>query len=624
MRLGRIVKVSGTKAVARFFERLPPYLMDGDNLMRAPRLHSYVTTRVGLETIICQIVGEFETEYDGAAQSGVAQELDNFDAMPREDSFMVELEVRGSISDGVFQSGLRSLPYVGAVVETISSADLKAITATDFNHLSPPPSIGTNLFDETQRAYISPDRIFPSHLGVYGNTGSGKSNTLANLLRLFSNKVGDNGQIARVVVLDLNNEYGDTAIVAEETKSIFGKQNRIPLCFAKLSDDQWGTLLAATSKTQLPVVRRALKKWRNFLGEINRESMQKYLNEWLIHVLGDAKRDVFEELRYYVLQYLGDDLFQPYGDSYLWDSVRWRTGDSQKFWLPAGWIEGKPATWINAADEVPIELFIPPLDGMSDLQCFLLFLIFEVAQTSEYGNFEYVRYLIPRAHDLIVDLEEIFEPVSRDDGEWMLTSVINVVQLGEVGESVRERVASLIARRLFDSARTHKTKNGGKVQELTILAIDEAHNLLAWDSNQENSVRRSTLDVYEQLVKEGRKFGIFLWIASQRPKDISYTVSSQLHNYFIHRLVNPQDIDMVSRAVSFIGSGGIDMLPNLGQGECIESGTAFPTPHFIYINPLEKEYRPLSPDISLDYLLENLPLEQDSGENSSSVEVSPF
>ena len=55
----------------------------------------------------------------------------------------------------------------------------------------------------------------------------------------------------------------------------------------------------------------------------------------------------------------------------------------------------------------------------------------------------------------------------------------------------------------------------------------------------------SRLEVFEEIIKEGRKFGVFMTIASQRPSDISSTIVSQLHNYFIHRLVNDEDLTKV-------------------------------------------------------------------------------
>ena len=75
------------------------------------------------------------------------------------------------------------------------------------------------------------------------------------------------------------------------------------------------------------------------------------------------------------------------------------------------------------------------------------------------------------------------------------------------------------------------------------LIIDEAHNILSEESQRESEQWKDyRLETFEEIIKEGRKFGVFLTLASQRPVDISPTIISQLHNYFLHRLINEQDI----------------------------------------------------------------------------------
>ena len=101
------------------------------------------------------------------------------------------------------------------------------------------------------------------------------------------------------------------------------------------------------------------------------------------------------------------------------------------------------------------------------------------------------------------------------------------------------------------------------------------------------------------MIKEGRKFGVFLCLASQRPSDISPTITSQIHNYFIHKLVNPNDIERIRRTVSFMGEGSLAMLSALGQGECIVSGPSLYMPQFVYIEQLNEANQPNSSDLDL-------------------------
>jgi hypothetical protein len=85
------------------------------------------------------------------------------------------------------------------------------------------------------------------------------------------------------------------------------------------------------------------------------------------------------------------------------------------------------------------------------------------------------------------------------------------------------------------------------------LIVDEAHNILSEQSERESEHWRDyRLETFEEIMKEGRKFGVFLTIASQRPADISPTIISQLHNYFVHRLINNEDIRAVEKTISYL------------------------------------------------------------------------
>ncbi|MDD5293531.1 MAG: hypothetical protein PHW40_04380 [Candidatus Izemoplasmatales bacterium] len=88
-------------------------------------------------------------------------------------------------------------------------------------------------------------------------------------------------------------------------------------------------------------------------------------------------------------------------------------------------------------------------------------------------------------------------------------------------------------------------------------------------------------------------------LASQRPSDISQTIISQLHNYFIHKLVNPSDIQKISKAVAYLDKTSLDFLTVLAPGECIVSGTAFQMPNFVYVHQVDSVNRPQSENVKL-------------------------
>ncbi|MCB5583786.1 ATP-binding protein [Flavonifractor plautii] len=110
------------------------------------------------------------------------------------------------------------------------------------------------------------------------------------------------------------------------------------------------------------------------------------------------------------------------------------------------------------------------------------------------------------------------------------------------------------------------------------------------------------LETFEEIIKEGRKFGTFLTISSQRPSDISETIISQLHNYFIHRLVNNEDIRAIGKAVAFIDNTSYEMISVLPQGACIFTGVASNFPVLVQVDLLPKQQQPQSSTINLTEL----------------------
>lgn len=107
------------------------------------------------------------------------------------------------------------------------------------------------------------------------------------------------------------------------------------------------------------------------------------------------------------------------------------------------------------------------------------------------------------------------------------------------------------------------------------------------------------LKLLEKIIKEGRKFGTFLTIASQRPSDISDTIISQLHNYFIHRLVNEEDLRKIYRTIAFSDKSTNEMIPILPAGGCVFAGLASNFPVLARISILPDENQPQSENVDI-------------------------
>ena len=567
MILGKITEVDGIKIVGTFYEKLPPHIIKGGVHLPAPQINSYVKTNVGLDVIICQIVGEHEFESNNQAIQSESE------------SFQVYLEVRGRITNGHFKGGLRCLPIVGAKIELMEKEDYAILYGTKSGLC-----IGVNLFDTNTEVYLDPNKLIPSHIGIFGNTGSGKSNTLSKILREYLNIINErNITNGRVILFDLNNEYGGSSIIDQSVKKVYqlstrkqlegiDSSNKIPLSLESFTEDTWGVLLRATQKTQMPIIRSAYRKWKNPKPN---EAVEQI--KW---ILVNRRKQIFFTLRHYLQDYFTKietiEFNNTYNQFYFYD-------DNNKNYID------------KFEDCPPIEM--KPCD---EFIRFIVCLYMEIAKSNESGtNFDYIQPLIPRAANLISDFNKIFNISNNGSIEDVFDKKpFTIIQLGEVNSNMREIIPSLLSDLLFKKAANDR--GDSKPTKITSIVVDEAHNILSYNPNTpEDSIHGNTLQVFEKIIKEGRKYGLFLYLSSQRPSDISETITSQIHNYFIHRLVNPRDIEKIRKTVSFMGDGSLNLLSSLGQGECIISGPSLYMPQYVYVTELCENEKPNSADIVL-------------------------
>ena len=109
------------------------------------------------------------------------------------------------------------------------------------------------------------------------------------------------------------------------------------------------------------------------------------------------------------------------------------------------------------------------------------------------------------------------------------------------------------------------------------------------DSSKLKAVERKSLEIFEKIAKEGRKYGIGLLVVSQRPSELNTTIFSQCNNIMSLKITNDRDKHAVSNMLSESLSGLVDMLPNLDVGECIVVGDSILLPTKIILDePKEK------------------------------------
>ena len=153
---------------------------------------------------------------------------------------------------------------------------------------------------------------------------------------------------------------------------------------------------------------------------------------------------------------------------------------------------------------------------------------------------------------------------------------------------------------------TNQKTDTGKTLTRWPVFVDhfKAHNILSNTSFRESeSWKDYRLETFEEIIKEGRKFGVFVTISSQRPNDISPTIISQAHNYFIHRLINQNDLYAIEKSVSYIDRMTEESIPTLATGTCIFSGVICPMPLKLRINELSFRKKPHSHTLNFEDLM---------------------
>ena len=166
----------------------------------------------------------------------------------------------------VFRRGADALPSVGATVVLPTDVQLRSIVESgERRHVQ----IGTSLLAGDARVCVDPNRLFGRHLAVLGNTGSGKSCSVAGLIRWSleqARNVRGGAPNARFVVLDPNGEYSrafpndDPAVKARVFKVNPGggeQALKVPLWF--WNSAEWCSFTQASARTQRPTLMHALR-----------------------------------------------------------------------------------------------------------------------------------------------------------------------------------------------------------------------------------------------------------------------------------------------------------------------------------------------------------------------------
>ena len=507
----------------------------------------------------------------------------------------------GFFENEKFNFGIKYSPIIYNTVKMISSNMIKAILSPKKENNEIEFVIGKDLQYEL-KIDLPWNKIFNTHIGIFGNTGSGKSNTLTNLYKILLNHEKLNVKESSFVFIDFNGEYTGDKVLCDSkvTCELNTRQDDEGDKFPIKSDSFWdeevlSILFHATEKTQKPFLKNLIKGRNKYIS--NKNSLENYLKKIYIKCLETLNpKKEFVEILIRTLKLMDyDDIFLK--------ELQWHS-QKQIFYSGKTYYNERKVdeSVYKYVEEIVKIIKIENIDQFTELE---IRANLDLIRGLLLNNVQYdnINPLLSRIESISVSLKKIINIVEEDASNKNNSSSLEVISLKNCNQEIKKMFPILLAKEYF---REHKIKTEKEVKNTFHLIIDEAHNILSQQSNREaESWKDYRLELFEEIIKEGRKFGFFLTVASQRPADISETIMSQFHNFFIHRLINEKDLRLIDNVISTLDRSSKQLIPVLPQGACIVTGTAFDFPQIIQVDKIEnREERPNSDDIDLEELWE--------------------
>lgn len=548
---------------------------------------------------------------------------------------------KGNVEEYSFKRGVESYPTVGDPVLLPTEVQLRSIVESGENrHIK----IGTSPLAANATVSVDPDRLFGRHLAVLGNTGSGKSCSVAGLIRWSleaAKKKRGASPNARFIVLDPNGEYantfkdmGDVRVFAvEEGKNT--KQLQVPLWL--WNSAEWSAFAQASGKTQRPILRRALREVR--AGGGSREdsveektiTLRRKMSALLIQLRAAIRNGIekTEETKFgFRLKAYLDDInaikgeYDDYSDQFvaLISALEAAINATIKEYPPGNhYFRAFTEHHITVIRDA-VEQIVDDLGGVvyqegPDENCPLPFSGISFADqidliAQQENATQFVDFLVMRIRTMLSDsgIQSVMgdkNQIALD--EWLKNYIgdnkasngsVTVIDLSLVPAEVVHIITAVIARMTLESLqRYRKNHKEGKALP-TVLVMEEAHTFIKRykdDSENQNSAA-ICCQVFEKIAREGRKFGLGLVLSSQRPSELSPTVLSQCNTYLLHRISNDRDQDLVHKLVPDNLRGLLRDLPSLPSQHAILLGWASELPVLVKMNSLRAEHRPKSDD----------------------------
>jgi DNA helicase HerA-like ATPase len=652
--IGKLVNINSEKFTVELLNQSINFTVNGfDDIYQYAQINSYVILPYQDFYIVAEIFGVRERDADIKWHGEKEQVLSKSNSVK-----YLDITPIGTVQSGKFKYGVSVFPTLYSDVLYVKKEeldivfevkneseviDIEGIEGTKLNMLD----IGTSTIFPDYKVKIDINSFFGAHSAILGNTGSGKSCTISSMMQALLEKNGFSAVGATFIFFDVNGEYHkafsqitnpdieikyfslekikDNAYFKypENFKigdNIHYKKFKLPHWF--LNIEEWALLLQASDKTQLPILRNAINLLKLFAG--NAYALNKVKNHilylCLLHILRDessppSKKDrIIAILSKFHTNEIGLHVKLSQGQT-LRSSLHINYGEMPQMENLIQYLEREGADGakefymesfnIPTGNEVVIRTEFDEIENALDLS-----ILFEEA----HGNSQirdYCSSLLTRYKSLKERSEFTFMTGVKDDidkpkyinkilgiseNETKRTQ-ISIIDLNSVEDEIVEVVSCVLSRIVFEKLKHAEHRNTFPVNVI----LEEAHRYI---SNDPGSFFGSANKIFERIAKEGRKYGMFLLVSSQRPSELSRTVLSQCSNFIVHRIQNPEDLTQIRQMTPHISASILSRLPSIPRqhalvfGHAVQIPTLFkvnnanPTPHSSDNNVTKNWFRP--------------------------------
>ena len=514
------------------------------------------------------------------------------------------LNLVGELINDNFVFGVSKKPSFKATTKLITSEKIKSILGITNYDEKTTLYIGKSPIYDGLDIGVSINEFFSNHFAIFGNTGSGKSCSVARIFQNLFEKKSTIAYKASILMFDAYGEYHSafkdlnkkvpeisfkaytTNIEDDEVPNV-----KIPLWL--LTVDDIALLLEVKSRADLPIIEKALKLVNVFARDDDNvlKSKNDIIARALLDILASGKspaqiRDqIFSVLSHFNTKDLNLDapIYQPgYTRPLKQCLLIDNTGKIREMELLT--------TFISGFVTEDVELTLP--DGSFKYTLKDLYNAFEFALISEgilssdkvFDDYNAIkvrlRNLVNGDYAKYFDVDEY---QSKDDfireilttNEGRKAQIINF-NINYVDDRFAKTLTKIYAKLFFDYAKRLKRRASLPIH----LILEEAHRYVQNDSD----VDVIGYNIFDRITKEGRKYAVMLGLISQRPSELSTTALSQCSNFLIFKMLHPTDVEYIKQMVPNITTEILKKVKLLQPGICIAFGSGFKLPSLIKLD----------------------------------------